>query len=76
MPDKDVIRGLIKQGAGIFQQAVGWAIGNPALTQKGRFNEYIGQHQEADGQFRDIGRSAKLIPGSATDSSMQDSPPL
>jgi len=76
MPDKDVIRGLIRQGEGRLQGALGRVIGNPALMHKGRFNEYMGQHQEADGHFRDIARSAKIIPNNAPDCSRQDSPPL
>lgn len=75
MPDSDVVRGLAKQLYGQLQHAFGRATCNQAVMNIGNFNSYVGQHQEAEGRFRDIARSATTVPRSATDISVNDSPP-
>ena len=62
MPDKDVIKGLIKQGEGCVQEEVGSILGNFDLMEKGEFNENAGKEQEAAGHRRDAARSVKPIP--------------
>ncbi|MDR3708058.1 MAG: CsbD family protein [Capsulimonadaceae bacterium] len=58
MPNKDVVKGLIKQGEGRVQEFVGNLIDDPNLMAKGEANEETGKAQETVGHLKEAVHSA------------------
>ena len=58
MPDKDVIKGQLKNAEGHVQKAVGDLTDNPKLRAKGTVNKLAGSAQETVGHLKDAARAA------------------
>ena len=58
MPDKDVIKGQLKNAEGHVQKAVGDLTDNPKLQAEGTVNKLAGSAQETVGHLKDAARSA------------------
>lgn len=58
MPDKDVIKGKVKQGRGLIKEAAGDANGKLTVKIAGKTEQAIGKMQEAVGHAKDSVKDA------------------
>lgn len=62
MPNKNVIKGLIKQGEGRVQEFVGSLVDNPKLMAEGEANEATGKALEAAGHLQEAVKAVLPTP--------------